>query len=79
VVIRASPREKVQGNGTRKNDYCRNPPNRSDPGRFHAGRKLAPDEFVVIEVVVGQIQPVMDVRVDSPPGIVIGAAGWARQ
>jgi hypothetical protein len=50
------------------------PPDRFDPSWFDLLAKLAPDKFVVIEIVVRQVEAVLGIGVVAPPGIVIGTA-----
>jgi hypothetical protein len=66
--------QKEEENREQDEDDGRDPPDRFDPSRLHLSAKLAPDEFVVIEIVVRQVQAVLEMSVVAPPGIVVGAA-----
>jgi hypothetical protein len=78
-IIRASACKNVKSDREGKEDYRGDPPDHPDPCRFQPGTKFAPSELVVIEVVVGQIEAVMEVGINAPSGIVIRTANWAGQ
>jgi hypothetical protein len=78
-IIRTSALKNVKNNRESEEDYSGDPPDHLDPCWFQPGTKLAPNKFVVIEVVPGQIECVMEAGVDTPAGIVIGPADRAGE
>ena len=66
----ASEDKNCDANGE-KNDRG-NPPDYFHPGRFWPAGKFAPDEFVVIEIVVRQIEAISGIC--APAGIMVRAA-----
>ena len=66
--------QKIEGNGSDDDQNGGNPPDRFHSGRLEGGPELPADKFIVIKIFVGQVQPIVGVRVLTPAGIVIGAA-----
>ena len=71
--------ENVKGNREKNENYRCDPPDHFDPSRFHGRTKLTPNEFIVIEIGLRQIETIMDTRVEPPAGVMISAANRAGE